>query len=57
MEAPATMQQELAAALPEIPLYYRAEATGVSNHLGGYDRFNPSSAGPTWDVEKWSFIP
>jgi peptide/nickel transport system substrate-binding protein len=57
MEAATVMQEKLAAALPEIPLYYRAEATGVGNHLGGYDRFNPSSVGPTWDVEKWYFIP
>jgi peptide/nickel transport system substrate-binding protein len=57
LAAAATMQEKLAAALPEIPLYYRAEATGVGNHLGGYERFNPSSAGPTWDVEKWHFIP
>jgi peptide/nickel transport system substrate-binding protein len=55
--AAATMQTELASALPEIPLYYRAEATGVSNHVGGYERYNPSSAGPTWDVEKWFFVP
>jgi ABC-type transport system substrate-binding protein len=55
--AAATMQTELAAALPEIPLYYRAETTGVSNHVGGWVKFNPSSAGPTWDADKWSFIP
>jgi peptide/nickel transport system substrate-binding protein len=56
-EAAATMQEALAKALPEIPLYYRAEATGVSNHFGGWEKFNPSSAGPTWDTEKWYFIP
>jgi peptide/nickel transport system substrate-binding protein len=57
LEAAKTMQEVLASVVPEIPLYYRAESTGVSNHLGGYDRFNPSSNGPTWDVEKWYFIP
>ncbi len=57
MTAATTMQEVLASVVSEIPLYYRAETTGVGNHLGGYDRFNPSSAGPTWDVEKWHFIP
>lgn len=57
LEAAASMQEILASVVSEIPLYYRAETTGVGNHLGGYDRFNPSSAGPTWDVEKWYFIP
>jgi ABC-type transport system substrate-binding protein len=54
--AAAVMQENLAAALPEIPLYYRAETTGVGRHLGGYETYNPSSAGPTWDVERWYFI-
>ncbi len=57
LDAAKTMQEALAAAAVEIPLYYRAETTGVGNHLGGYERYNPSSAGPTWDVEKWHFIP
>jgi peptide/nickel transport system substrate-binding protein len=56
-EAAATMQQALAATVAEIPLYYRAETTGVGVHLGGYEKFNPSSSGPTWDVERWYFIP
>ena len=41
----------------EIPLYYRSEATGVSNHVGGWDKYNPSSVGPTWNAETWWFIP
>lgn len=57
LKAATTMQEILASVVSEIPLYYRAETTGVGNHLGGYDRFNPSSAGPTWDVEKWYFVP
>jgi peptide/nickel transport system substrate-binding protein len=57
LEAATIMQQELAKALPEIPLYYRAEVTGVSNHVGGWVRFNPSTAGPTWDAQNWYFIP
>ena len=51
------MQEVLASSIAEIPLYYRAETTGVGNRLGGYEKFNPSSAGPTWDVEKWFVIP
>jgi peptide/nickel transport system substrate-binding protein len=38
---------------PEIPLYYRAETTGIGAHLGGWPMFNPSATGPTWDVEDW----
>ncbi|HLY13263.1 MAG TPA: ABC transporter substrate-binding protein [Candidatus Limnocylindrales bacterium] len=38
---------------PEIPLYYRAETTGVGAHLGGWPMYNPSATGPTWDVEDW----
>ena len=41
----------------EIPLYYRAETTGVANHVGGWTKYNPSSAGPTWNAENWWFIP
>lgn len=55
--AAAVIQTEYAKAIAEIPLYYRAETTGISNHVGGYEKYNPSSAGPTWDVEKWFFIP
>ncbi|CAN5720194.1 peptide ABC transporter substrate-binding protein [soil metagenome] len=40
----------------EVPLYYRPEPSGVSNHLGGYV-YNPSTATPLWDVENWYFIP
>jgi peptide/nickel transport system substrate-binding protein len=57
LTAAATMQEILASTIAEIPLYYRAEATGVGRHLGGYETYNPSSAGPTWDVERWHFIP
>jgi peptide/nickel transport system substrate-binding protein len=38
---------------PEIPLYYRAETTGIGVHVGGWPGFNPSSVGPTWNVEDW----
>jgi len=43
--------------VPEISLYYRAETTGLGNHLGGFGRYNPSSAGATWNTEAWHFIP
>ena len=56
-EAAFVVQQVVADTINEIPLYYRAETTGVGNHLGGWVKYNPSSAGPTYDVENWYFIP
>jgi peptide/nickel transport system substrate-binding protein len=53
----ATVQQTVAKQNNEIPLYYRAETTGVSNHVGGWTKYNPSSVGPTWNAETWWFIP
>jgi ABC-type oligopeptide transport system substrate-binding subunit len=53
----ATVQQTVAAQNNEIPLYYRSETTGVSNHVGGWEKYNPSSVGPTWNAETWWFIP
>jgi peptide/nickel transport system substrate-binding protein len=41
------------AGVPEIPLYYRAETTGIGAKLGNWPTYNPSSIGPTWDVEDW----
>jgi peptide/nickel transport system substrate-binding protein len=49
----ATVQQTIATQNNEIPLYYRAETTGVSTKVGGWNAYNPSSAGPTWHVEDW----
>jgi hypothetical protein len=40
----------------EAPLYYRPEPTGISNHLGGHEGYNPSTATSLWDVEHWFFI-
>jgi peptide/nickel transport system substrate-binding protein len=53
----ATVQQTIATQNNEIPIYYRAETTGVGVHVGGWGVYNPSSAGPTWHVEDWFFIP
>lgn len=47
------VQQTIIDTNTEIPLYYRAETTGVSNRVGGYERYNPSTAGATWDTERW----
>jgi ABC-type transport system substrate-binding protein len=47
------VQNAYVAGLPEIPIYYRAETTGVGVHVGGWPGFNPSAIGPTWDVEDW----
>ena len=52
-----TVQDKLAAAIPEIVLYYRAETTGVGAHLGGFDRYNPSTAGALWDTQNWFVNP
>jgi peptide/nickel transport system substrate-binding protein len=51
------VQQTVATQNNEIPLYYRSETTGISNHVGGWDKYNPSSVGPTWNAETWWFIP
>jgi peptide/nickel transport system substrate-binding protein len=53
----ATIQQVLADQNNEIPFFYRSAATGVSNHVGGWTRFNPSTAGPTWNAETWWYMP
>jgi len=49
----ATVQHVVAEQSNEIPIYYRAETTGVSVHVGGWGKYNPSSAGPTWHAEDW----
>jgi peptide/nickel transport system substrate-binding protein len=48
-----TVQDAYNAGIPEIPLYYRAETTGIGAHVGGWPTYNVSSAGPTWEVEDW----
>jgi peptide/nickel transport system substrate-binding protein len=49
------VQDAYAAGLPEIPIYYRAETTGISVHVGGWPGYNPSTLGPTWNTEDWFF--
>jgi peptide/nickel transport system substrate-binding protein len=51
------VQNAYVAGLPEIPIYYRAETTGIGVHVGGWPGFNPSAIGPTWDVEDWFYKP
>lgn len=48
-----TVQDAYVAGIPEIPLYYRAETTGIGANVGGWPGYNVSSAGPTWEVEDW----
>jgi peptide/nickel transport system substrate-binding protein len=50
-----TVQEAYNAGIPEIPIYYRSETTGLSVHIGGWPGYNPSTAGPTWNVEDWFF--
>jgi peptide/nickel transport system substrate-binding protein len=52
-----TVQDAYNAGIPEIPIYYRAETTGIGVHVGGWPTYNVSSFGPTWQVEDWFFKP
>ena len=51
------VQDAYVAGIPEIPLYYRGEVTGVGVHVGNWPGYNPSAQGPTWDVEDWYYKP
>ena len=52
-----TVQEAYVSGIPEIPLYYRGEVTGVGVHVGNWPGYNPSAQGPTWDVEDWYYKP
>jgi peptide/nickel transport system substrate-binding protein len=67
-DAARAFQDAYVAGMPEIPLYYRAETTGISVHVGNWQGFSPSipgtigplanganggSFGPLWNVEDW----
>jgi peptide/nickel transport system substrate-binding protein len=56
-EAAGKVQQIVGEQFNELPLYYRAETTGVGNHLGGFVKYNPSTTTSLWDVEKWFYQP
>ncbi|MHB8397465.1 MAG: ABC transporter substrate-binding protein [Candidatus Limnocylindrales bacterium] len=47
------VQDAYVSGIPEIPLYYRAETTGIGVHVGGWPGYNPSATGPTWNTEDW----
>jgi peptide/nickel transport system substrate-binding protein len=55
LQAMVAVQQAYVDGLPEIPIYYRAETTGVGVHVGNWPGYNPSSIGPTWDPEDWFY--
>ena len=55
--AATTVQNAYAAGLPEIPIYYRAETTGLGKRVGNWPGYNPSSAGPTWNTGDWFVNP
>jgi peptide/nickel transport system substrate-binding protein len=55
LQAMIAVQQAYVAGLPEIPIYYRAEVTGIGVHVGNWPGYNPSSIGPTWDPEDWFY--
>jgi peptide/nickel transport system substrate-binding protein len=53
-DAAKALQDAYVAGTPEVPLYYRAETTGVSVHVGNWPGYSPASAfGPLWNVEDW----
>jgi hypothetical protein len=49
------VQQIVGEQFNELPLYYRAETTGVGSHLGGFVKYNPSTATSLWNVEDWYY--
>jgi len=51
------VQDAYIAGTPEIPIYYRAETTGVGVHVGNWPGYSPASFGPIWNVEDWYYIP
>jgi peptide/nickel transport system substrate-binding protein len=53
LEQAGIAQQRIIDTVTEIPLYPFSETTGVSNRVGGWDGFNPSTAGALWDTESW----
>ena len=55
--AAAEIQQYANDITTEAALYYRPEPSGIGNHLGGFEKKNPSTATSLWDVENWYFIP
>ncbi len=56
-DAVAAVQDSYVKGVPEIPIYYRYEATGVSKHAGNWVGYSPAAFGPEWNVEDWYFIP
>jgi peptide/nickel transport system substrate-binding protein len=54
-EAASKVQQIVGEQFNELPLYYRAETTGVGSHLGGFVKYNPSTATSLWNVEDWYY--
>jgi len=53
LEQANVVQQRVVETITEIPLYYRSETTGIGNRVGGWEKFNPSTAGALWDTESW----
>ena len=53
----AEIQQYVVDSALEAALYYRPEPSGIGNHLGGFEKKNPSTATSLWNVENWFFIP
>ena len=56
-DAAKAVQDAYIAGTPEIPLFYRAEVTGISSHIGNWPGYAPSSFGELWNVEDWFYAP
>ncbi len=57
-QAPAEAVQKIVAEqFNELPLYNRAETTGVGVHLGGFNKYNPSIQTSLWNAEKFFYQP
>lgn len=51
------LQDAYAAGIPEIPLYYGNEVTGVGVRVGNWAGNNPSAGGLTWNAADWFVKP
>jgi hypothetical protein len=49
------VERKVVELMPQVPLYYRAEVSGVSRHVGNF-QLNPSLYGPVWNIHEWFVI-
>jgi ABC-type transport system substrate-binding protein len=56
LDAVYTVQEIYIDQVPEVVLYYRAEARGVSAKLNNFEK-NPGTASDMWNIEDWWMTP